>query len=169
MNSTDRKHILLSIQPYFANKIFDGTKRVELRRSFPRVYNDRFVILYVSTPVKAIVGGFRISHIVQESPAHLWEQVQNIAGISREQFDSYYSGINKGYGIFFSEVWKYSNPITLKNLKASLSNFTPPQNFRYLHTSQAINLNLFDFENSKRISHNSLDLTIQPPTTSSLL
>ena len=160
--NTDGKYILLSIQPYFANKIFEGTKRVELRRSVPKYHKDQIVILYVSTPVKAIVGGFQFSHIVEENLSKLWDSVQGIAGVTFEQFSKYYSGADNGYGIFISRVWKYSTPLSLKLLRSSLSNFSPPQNFRYLHSSQATNLNLLDFE---ILNHLSQDFSIHPPPT----
>lgn len=147
MTNLDQKYVLLSIQPYFANKIFDGTKTVELRRSFPKYYNDRIVFVYVSTPVKAIVGGFRISQIIKENPIKLWETVKNKAGISFEQFNNYYSGTNNGYGIFIGRFWKYSQPYSLERLRNSWENFSPPQNFRYLNKSLAQNLNLLEFEN----------------------
>jgi predicted transcriptional regulator len=43
--------LLLSIRPEYANKIFDRTKTVELRRVRPRLLNegDR-VVVYVSSP-----------------------------------------------------------------------------------------------------------------------
>lgn len=150
--NTEGKYILLSIQPYFANKIFDGTKKVELRRSVPKFHKDQIVILYVSTPVKAIIGGFQFSHIVEENTDALWNRVKDVAGVTFEQFCNYYSGTSNGYGIFISRVWKYSTPISLDLLRSSLKNFSPPQNFRYLHPSQAVNLNLLDFEISNHHS-----------------
>ena len=137
--------VLLSIQPTFANKIFNGTKKVELRRSFPHSYEDKIVILYVSTPVKEIVGGFHISHIVKENLANLWEKVKNKAGITEEEFNNYYDGVDIGYGIFINKVWKYEEPHTLDFLRDSISNFSPPQNFRYLNLSHINDLNLFNF------------------------
>lgn len=154
--STDKKYILLSIQPHFADKIFEGSKTVELRRSIPKNHKDQIVILYVSTPVKAIVGGFEYSHIIEENPAKLWDRVKDVAGVTFEQFNNYYSGTDNGYGIFISKVWKYSSPISLESLRNSLSNFSPPQNFRYLNSSQASDLNLLDFETSTHFSHDTL-------------
>lgn len=151
--NTDGKYILLSIQPCYANKIFEGTKKVELRRSVPKYHKDNIVILYVSTPVKAIVGGFQFSHVVEENVDDLWNKVKDFAGVTFEQFSNYYSGTNNGYGIFINRVWKYSNSISLELLRNSWSNFSPPQNFRYLHSSQATDLNLLDFEVSKSLSH----------------
>lgn len=149
----DGKHILLSIQPYFANKIFEGTKKVELRKSIPRFHYNRIVILYVSTPVKAIVGGFRFSHFVEEKPSKLWQNVQNLAGVTLEQFNNYYSGKNNAYGIFISEVWKYKNPISLSDLRNSFSNFSPPQNFRYLKSQHIKDFDLLSHKQKGSIQY----------------
>jgi predicted transcriptional regulator len=148
MTNLDERYVLLSIQPHFANKIFNGTKTVELRRSFPKLYNDRIVIVYASMPVKAIIGGFQISHIVEETPIRLWEKVKDNAGITFEQFNTYYSGSSNGYGIFISKFWKYSKPVSLEFLRTSWKNFSPPQNFRYLNKSLARTLELLEFENA---------------------
>lgn len=161
----DGKYVLLSIQPYFANKIFDGTKKVELRRSIPKFHKDRIVILYVSTPVKAIVGGFQFSHVIEETPIKLWYKVKDIAGVTYEQFHNYYSGVNNGYGIFINKIWKYNEPLTLNELRDSLSDFSPPQNFRYLCKTQANNLNLLNFNHTKILSQTSTGFSIQPPPT----
>ena len=83
---------------------------------------------------------FSFSHIVEENTNKLWNRVKDIAGVTFEQFSNYYSGADNGFGIFINRVWKYSTPISLELLRNSLSNFSPPQNFRYLHTSQATNL-----------------------------
>ena len=56
--------LLLSIHPEYAEKIFDGTKRVELRRVRPRLQNGDLVIVYVSSPVKAVCGAFRVDNVV---------------------------------------------------------------------------------------------------------
>jgi len=149
MNNTQSettKYVLLSIQPEYADKIFEGKKTVELRKAFPKIGGSQWVIVYVSTPIKAIVGAFQIKHIVEENPTGMWEKVKDIAGITREKFDSYYNGINLGYGIFIEQVIRYPEPITLNTLRKSSDRFSPPQNFRYLDSNFANNLNLLNFE-----------------------
>ena len=66
--------IVLSIRPQFADKILKGTKTVELRRVYPRRIGkgDRGLI-YASSPVKSLVGGFEIARIVEKPLNELWE------------------------------------------------------------------------------------------------
>ena len=166
---TDGKYILLSIQPRFADKIFEGTKTVELRRTVPKYHKNQIVILYVSNPVKAIVGGFQFSHILEENLTELWKNVKDVAGVTYEQFCNYYSGVDNGYGIFIDRVWKYDNPLSLDVLRNLLINFSPPQNFRYLCNKQAENLNLLSFEDSNLLLYTSTDFQIQVQSYCSII
>lgn len=82
--------LLLSIRPEYAAKIFNHTKTVELRRVRPRLLNegDR-VVVYVSSPEKAVVGSFKVDNIVEKPVTELWEEVEKLAGISHEDFYDY--------------------------------------------------------------------------------
>ena len=53
------KKVLLSIKPEFADKIFNGTKKYEFRRSIFKE-NIKIIVVYVSYPVQEIVGEFEI-------------------------------------------------------------------------------------------------------------
>lgn len=53
--------LLISIRPVYANKIFDGSKTVELRRVRPRLETGSVVLVYVSNPVQALMGMFQVS------------------------------------------------------------------------------------------------------------
>jgi len=125
--------LLLSIRPEYANKIFDRTKTVELRRVRPRLLNegDR-VVVYVSSPEQAVVGSFKVDNIVEKPITELWEEVEKIAGISHEDFYDYYQGVKLGVGIFLKDIHRFSQPVELHRLRNKLPNLKPPQSFRYL-------------------------------------
>ncbi|HEY9296140.1 MAG TPA: ASCH domain-containing protein [Phormidium sp.] len=129
--------LLLSIRPEYANKIFDRTKTVELRRVRPRLLNegDR-VVVYVSSPEKAVVGSFKVDNIVEKPITELWEEVEKIAGISHEDFYDYYQGVKLGVGIFLKDIHRFSQPVELHRLRNNLPNLKPPQSFRYLTANQ---------------------------------
>ncbi len=106
--------ILLSIRPQYAEKIFKGTKTVELRRVRPKhIKKGSLVLIYVSSPVKSLSGAFKVDRVVEKSPQKLWKMVQDKAGITSEEFYAYYDGATKGTGIFFSEFCLFPNPIEL--------------------------------------------------------
>lgn len=124
--------ILLSIHPRYAKKIFEGTKTVELRRVRPReIGSGSLGLIYVSSPVKSLAGAFIIKRIVEKPLRDLWEIVKNKAGVSFDEFYSYYNGISTGVGIIFDKVWHFSKPLELSQLKEQISGFHPPQSFRY--------------------------------------
>src|SRR5215207_9382671 len=124
--------LLLSIRPEHAFKIFDGSKKVELRRVRPKVSAGDSVLVYVSTPVRALVGAFDVERVVEARPQALWDQVKETAGITREQFDSYYSGAANAYGIVVGQVRQLPEPVMLYRLRKLFSGFHPPQSYRYL-------------------------------------
>ncbi|HMJ08944.1 MAG TPA: ASCH domain-containing protein [Pyrinomonadaceae bacterium] len=139
----DERYVLLSIQPAFATQIFDGTKTVELRRSFPKLYQTGSVIIYVSTPVKAIMGGFHISRVLKAEPDQIWKAAGKYAGVTQQKFDEYYDGAEHGYAIFIDDVWLYKSPIPLETLRKQIDNFLPPQNFRYISKTRADSLRCY--------------------------
>lgn len=124
--------VLLSIRPEYAKKIFSGDKTVELRRKCPRVKNGDLVLVYVSSPIKALIGAFRVDDVITKPPVELWEKVKNKAGITLNEFNSYYDGASVGHGIYFSEVWRLPAPLELEKIRELIPGFHPPQVYQYL-------------------------------------
>jgi predicted transcriptional regulator len=124
--------LLLSIRPLHAEKILDGTKTVELRRVLPRVGKGDVVLIYASSPVKALVGAFTVDKVVTDRPRELWEIVQGKAGITRKEFNAYYAGASEGHGIFFSDVLSLHKPLSLETIRLEWPGFQPPQGYYYL-------------------------------------
>ena len=139
-------NILLSIRPQYAKKILQGYKCVELRRVCPKyIQKDSLVFMYVSSPVQAVKGAFRVDCVIRKPLDELWDIVKDQAGISRQDFDLYYTGISHGSGICFTEVWKFANPIKLQELKKQVSGFCPPQGFRYVTENELISTQISHF------------------------
>lgn len=133
--------ILMSIRPQYASKIFDGTKTVELRRIKPKTLdNGDLIFVYVSSPVKALTGAFRVASVVEKKLEPLWRTVKDYAGITRTEFFNYYKGVDIGVAIFIKDVWLLPRPIKLAQLQEEINNFYPPQSFRYTSIKQISNL-----------------------------
>ncbi len=129
--------LLLSIRPKYAEKIFEHTKTVELRRVRPKhLKKGDLVLIYVSSPVKALVGAFKVDSVLEKPLKDLWQIVQKEASITRQEFDAYYHGVSVGVGIFFKNqnVMQLNEPIKLEILKEQ--HFHPPQGFRYVTLSE---------------------------------
>ena len=123
--------ILLSVRPQYANQIFEGKKKVELRRICPKhIKKGDLVLIYVSSPVKSLCGAFKVDKVVEKNLPELWRAVKGKAGTSRKEFNQYYKGVSVGSAIFFNNVWKLPSPIELQALREE-RDFQPPQNFRY--------------------------------------
>ena len=141
-DNVNLKILLLSIQPKYAKKIFDGTKCVELRRIQPQISRGDVVVVYVSSPIKQIWGSFEVEKIIEKPIENLWQQVKNDAGISKEEFDVYYSGATTGVGIFLGRALNIETPINLVDIKKQWEGFHPPQSYRYLTYSQLEAINI---------------------------
>jgi predicted transcriptional regulator len=126
--------IFLSVKPKYAERILSGEKTVELRRNRPRVADGSLVVLYVSSPVKAVLGAFYVDRIVAASPEALWPLVEQESGLTREEYDAYYAGAAQGVGIFVRSAHSIQIPYQLAELRRDLPHFHPPQAFRYLRS-----------------------------------
>lgn len=129
--------LLLSIKPKYAEKIFSGQKKVELRRVRTRLNSGDLVLVYVSSPQKALIGFFEVEKVVVKENLpqelnNLWELVKKYASIEREAFMSYYQGSYLGVCIFVKKTRRFSAPIELQILREKFGYFFPPQSYRYL-------------------------------------
>ncbi len=126
--------LLLSIKPRFADAIFARTKRVELRRVKPRVGPGDLVLVYVTSPRCTLEGAFEVERVFAESPTVLWRHVEKQAGVTKEEFDSYFSGRDVAYGIVVRKIWKLP-PVSLSALRRA--KIRPPQSYQYLDRAVA--------------------------------
>jgi len=130
--STDGYVLLLSLQPKYAELIFNETKKAELRRIRPRVDSGDFLFIYVSSPDKVLLGSCEVKEVIQSSPDNLWKYVNKDSGLKKSEFLEYFDGVSTGYAIFIQNVQKFNQPIELFQLKQVWNGFHPPQSYRYL-------------------------------------
>ena len=131
-----QRTLLLSIHPEHAQNIFDGIKKVELRRVRPRLSKGDQVLVYVSSPTKALVGTFEVEYLIEDKPYKLWNKVKEYAAIPNKVFNEYYTNAETGYGIVINRVYKLKETVSLEKLRRRLPNFHPPQGYRYLNDSE---------------------------------
>lgn len=120
--------VLLSIKPEFAEKIFNGLKKYEFRRSIFKRLDIEKVIVYASAPISKVIGEFEIEKILREELPNLWDMTKKYAGISEKLFYDYFSNKNEGYAIKIKSFQKYETPHCLKSSYGVM----PPQSFKYL-------------------------------------
>lgn len=123
--------VVLSIKPEYANKIFDGTKRFEFRKSIFKNENVKTILVYSSSPVQKVIGEFQIEKIIKHDLETLWELTKEFSGITKEYFYQYFANKQHGFAIKIKTKTKYQIPKCLKNDY----NLTPPQSFAYFTTA----------------------------------
>ena len=82
MNKTTQP-LLLSLKPRYADLIFAGRKKAELRRRIASGIEGRDVFIYVSSPVMQLRGGFRVGQVWQGSPEEVWNEVSELVGVNK--------------------------------------------------------------------------------------
>lgn len=126
--SYQHKTVLMSIKPKYADMIADGIKKIEFRK---RIFADSVETVYVysSSPVKQILGYFKITKIVKGTPEQLWNHFSDMGCMSSEDYISYYRNHKIGYGIMIKEFIKFTNVISPKSYNPL---FRAPQSFCYI-------------------------------------
>ena len=120
--------VLLSVKPEYAERIFSGEKQFEFRKCrFKK--NISTVVVYVSSPIRRIVGEFEVDAVLEGPPSRLWQETADKAGISKKLFFEYFLGKKIGIAIKIGKKEKYKRAI---NPYDSDKKFCPPQSFRYM-------------------------------------
>lgn len=142
MNNENNQILLISVKPKYAEKILNGEKTVELRKSAPtRIKEGGYILIYVTSPVKQILGICQIGRIMKDTPSELWKKVKFNAGVTKSEFNDYFADYKNGYGLILNNV-NNLEPIDLDYLKSSISGFNPPQTYRYINTNEIKNKKL---------------------------
>ena len=120
--------VLLSIKPEFAEKIFDGTKKFEFRKSIFKNTDVQTVIVYASSPVQQVIGEFTIDSILNDDVDTIWEQTARYAGITRDFYLSYFANKEKAYAIKIRNPKRYAKARRLSDYNLQVA----PQSFAYV-------------------------------------
>lgn len=124
-------NIILSIKPCFSDRIYDGSKTVELRKKI----GDKFrlgekIYIYSSSPVKKISGHVFIMNIQTLNVQEIKEKYLTHACISEADFDHYYHEHKSGILLWLHAPKQYDKGIPLNLLRKF--NFHAPQSFCYV-------------------------------------
>jgi predicted transcriptional regulator len=138
-NSTDLfaqpggRAVLLSLLPKYAERIADGTKRVEFRRAWT-AEPVAVLLLYATLPVSRLIGIAHVQRVVEASPTALWRFAQEYGGgVSRRELYAYMNGRKKGFALILGGVEVLNPPIDPRQITKS---FAAPQSFRFLQPAE---------------------------------
>jgi predicted transcriptional regulator len=138
--------IIMSIKPKYADMIFSGKKKVEFRKiNIKNIDNDGWIYIYASSPIKQIIGRFKIKEIYISDIDNLWDWYSPAEkGIKIDEFYNYFKNKTTGYGFRLKEIQKFEKAIDPYKY---ILNFKPPQSFKYINTHQS---EYWDFYNKVR-------------------
>lgn len=122
-------HVLLSIKPEHAQAITQGKKSYELRKNLFRSGPVERVYLYVTKPVRKVIGSFKFGEIRCLQPRLLWEEIGTQSGISSLDFFEYFRGRDKGFAIKIEDLRLFETPI---DPGLFIVDFRPPRSFIYI-------------------------------------
>lgn len=121
--------VLLSIKPEYAEKILDGEKLFEFRRSLFRDPTVQTVVIYATKPIGKIIGEFEIDGVLSDNPDEIWNVTSKFSGISENFFKEYFSGRSIAHAIKVKSTKRYKHP---KELSSVVDSGVAPQSFCYL-------------------------------------
>ena len=87
------------------------------------------VLVYETSPTKAIVGSFAVKCMEVASPEVIWGRHWRQAEISREAFDHYYASVSLAVAISVTGSYRFSHPVGLAQLNPRPA---VPQSFNYV-------------------------------------
>ena len=119
--------ILLSIKPEYTNRILEGSKKFEFRRSIAKRKVDR-ILIYSTAPEMKVVAMVEVLGVEQDSPKNLWQKTHANAGISRPKFMNYFANRSVAYAYTLGALQKFDKPKTLAEFGITAA----PQSFVYV-------------------------------------
>ena len=131
--------LLLSVRPRFAQALLNGTKTAEIRRRFPNVPAGTTVVIYSSSPERAVLGTMRARALVRSTVSDIWDRYAEVIGINERELRDYLDGAAKPSVLEVDSPSIWPNPVGLGALRRILD-IEPAQSFRYLTARQVAEL-----------------------------
>ncbi|SHH60314.1 hypothetical protein [Ferrimonas marina] len=121
---------LISIKAEHVINILSGDKTIELRRRIGKhIAPGAQLIIYTSSPVKAITATARVRLIEHGAPADIDKATLAKCCVSSADVFHYAAGLGKLFLIHLEQVTPLMHPIPLAQLRSL--GITPPQSYRY--------------------------------------
>lgn len=131
---TAERTLLLSLRPRFADAILAGTKTIEVRRRPINASVGTPIILYASSPMRAVVGTASLAGVHTYDHDTAWRRYRHTLGLVRREFDAYLEGTSRVYLLLLHNVCGLDRRLPLQHLRED-GPFRPPQSFRYVADS----------------------------------
>lgn len=133
------RSLLLSVRPRFAQALLGGTKTAEIRRRFPDVPAGMTVVVYSSSPEKAVIGTMQAEALIRSTAAAIWRDYSEAIALEESELTDYLDGASECSVLELSQPQLWPNPVPLDDLRRVL-HLEPAQSFRYLNHRQLAKL-----------------------------
>ena len=87
-------------------------------------------LIYTTSPTSALTGFAKIQDVECLSLSDLWKKHQFAACLEKNDFETYFSGLDCGYAIVLNSAKALSRPVALPELRERFG-FEPPQSYQY--------------------------------------
>lgn len=119
--------IILSIKPQYVKLILNESKKYEFRKI--RCKEDiKTIYIYETAPKMKIVAEVEVIEIIERTPKEIWSICNEYSGISKEDYDKYYSNSDRAIAYKLGKIKKYETPKTLQDFGLN----SAPQSFVYI-------------------------------------
>lgn len=127
---SDERALFISVKPQYADAILEGRKTVELRRTRPNLPDGSLVILYSSTPTRAVVGWAQLIGVREGTPLEIWDEYGHAAAIDEPDYDIYFDGAEQAFALELDDVVTATQQVPLSVIRSI--GIQPPQSWRYV-------------------------------------
>jgi len=129
--------ILISIKPVYCERIYAGSKTVELRRRCSQSVCDGLpIFIYETSPVSSVTGICTIDRVVRLPLVELRTIALNQGDVTPHEFDKYFHGVDLGFALFLGGVRPLRERVNLPTLR-DVHKIRPPQSYSRISASLA--------------------------------
>jgi len=129
----------MSIKPYFAERILKGIKKFELRRKVGEIPERSRIVIYASSPLKAIIGEFIAGRVIEGDPNFIWNFVARIPNSGIEIKDwPYIKGAKTALAIEVLAPKRYDYPLSLEEIRSRIPHFQPPMSYKRVRPGEPL-------------------------------
>ena len=151
------RSLLLSIRQEHALRIFERSKRYELRKVLPK---EKFKRVYLyETGGAGVVGCFDVGSVIKKPVSELWEAV-GPAATTQERFSTYFANAKEGYAIEIRNPLRFNAPVSARQLNGDFTRLVPPQSFLVLEPGQPL-YTVLEAERSATLQSSLPEVTLQ--------
>lgn len=149
-NMKNEPIVIISIMSYYANQIFNQTKKFEFRKS-PLKKEDlnKKIYVYSAKDDKAIIGTFKVSKILKGTLSEILKATGYDVRSDKNEIINYYRSNNNCYALELYDVKKFKKPLTLKTLRIVDKDIKLPQYYDYIKASSPIYELIINHEKSQ--------------------